>query len=277
MYKVNEADVVFRNMCSDILDSGFSSEGQTVRPRWSDGMAAHTVKSSSTVVNRYDLQKGFPILSLRPVSLKKAIDEVLWIYQKKSNNVLDLDSHIWDSWADESGSIGKAYGYQIANCDSSGENQMDAVLRQLKETPYSRRIITNMLNHVENREMGLHPCAYGVTYNVVGNTLNMTLNQRSLDIFVAYGWNVAQYAALCHMVAHVNDLQVGELVHVITDAHIYDRHRPLVEEMLLRPAGSVCQLVVNPEIKDFYKITVDDFELIGYEPGMQFKNIPVAI
>lgn len=274
---INEADVAFRNVCSDILNFGFSSEGQEVRPQWADGAKAYTIKSTGTIVNRYDLRKGFPILSLRPVNLKKAIDEILWIYQMRSNNVFDLNSHIWDSWADNQGSIGKAYGYQIAKRDSSGENQMDAVLRQLKETPYSRRIITNMLNHSENREMGLHPCAYSVTYNVVDGYLNMTLNQRSLDIFVAYGWNVAQYAALCHVVAHVCDLKVGELVHVITDAHIYDRHIPMVDQMLNRPSGHGCKLRINPKVKDFYKITVDDFELVGYEPGEQFKNIPVAV
>lgn len=276
---MSKADEIFIDMCNDILENGVSSEGQNIRAKWSDGAEAHTIKKFC-VINRYDLSEEFPILTLRPTNLKAAIDEVLWIWQKKSNNVNDLNSHIWDSWADETGSIGKAYGYQLGlkHKYAEGEfDQVDRVLYDLKHNPYSRRIITNIYNHEDLNEMNLYPCAYSMTFNVVENKLNAILNQRSQDILVANNWNVTQYAILVHMLAQVSGLEVGELVHVIADAHIYDRHIPLVKELISRPTYKAAKLKINPDIKDFYDFKVEDFELENYEHGPQIKKIPVAI
>lgn len=276
---MSRADLVFIDMCKDILENGFSDEGTDVRPRWTDGTPAHT-KKRFCVVNRYDLSQEFPILTLRPTNFKAAIDEILWIWQKKSNNIKDLNSHIWDAWADKDGSIGKAYGYQLSvkHKYKEGEfDQVDRVLYDLKNNPYSRRIITNIYNHADLHEMNLYPCAYSMTFNVTGNKLNGILNQRSQDVLVANNWNVVQYSVLLHMFAQVSALEVGELVHVIADAHIYDRHEPLVRELISRQPGKAPKFVMNPDVKDFYKFTVDDFTLEGYEPGPQIKNIPVAV
>ena len=276
---MSKADIIFREMCKDILENGFSSEGQKVRARWEDGTPAHTIKKFG-VVNRYDLSEEFPILTLRYTNLRAAIDELLWIWQKKSNNIKDLNSHIWDSWADESGSIGKAYGYQmrIKHKYPEGEfDQVDRVLYDLKHNPYSRRIITNMYVHSDLHEMNLYPCAYSVTFNVTGKKLNGILHQRSNDVLVANNWNVCQYAILVHMLAQVSGLEAGELVHVIADAHIYDRHIPMVEEMLKREPYPAPKLIINPEVKNFYDFTVDDFVLEDYQHWPQIKNIPVAV
>lgn len=276
---MSKADVIFIQMCRDILDNGFSSEGEKVRAVWEDGTPAYT-KKSFCVVNRYDLSEEFPILTLRPTNLKAAIDEMLWIWQKKSNNIHDLNSHIWDSWADETGSIGKAYGYQLGVKHKYAEgdfDQVDRVLYDLKNNPYSRRIITNLYNHGDLNEMHLYPCAYSVTFNVTGKKINAILNQRSNDVLVANNWNVCQYAVLVHMMAQINGFEAGELVHVIADAHIYNRHYPLVEELIKRPVYPAPKLVINPDVKDFYDFRVEDFVLEGYERGPQIKNIPVAV
>ena len=273
------ADKIFIDMCNDILENGVSSEGEIVRARWDDGQPAHTIKKFC-VVNRYDLSKEFPILTLRPTNLKAAIDELLWISQKKSNNVKDLNSHIWDSWADETGSIGKAYGYQIGqkHLYKEGEfDQIDRVIYDLKHNPYSRRIITNIYNHNDLNEMNLYPCAYSMTFNVTGNKLNGILNQRSNDVLVANNWNVTQYAILVYMLAQVSDLEVGEFVHVIADAHIYDRHIPLVKELINRETYDAPKLIINPNVKNFYDFKVEDFTLENYQSGPQIKKIPVAI
>lgn len=276
---MSKADNIFIAMCRDILENGVSSEGENVRTRWADGIPAHTIKRFA-VVSRYDLSDEFPILTLRPTNLKAAIDELLWIWQKKSNNINDLNSHIWDSWADEEGSIGKAYGYQlgIKHKYREGEfDQVDRVLYDLKHNPYSRRIITNMYNHRDLHEMGLYPCAYSMTFNVTGRKLNAILNQRSQDVLVANNWNVSQYAILVHMLAQVSNLEVGEFVHVIADAHIYDRHIPLITELIQRTPYPAPKLFINPDIKDFYDFKVEDFVLEDYQSGAQIKNIPVAI
>jgi thymidylate synthase len=273
------ADNIFINMCNDIINTGFSSEGQDVRPVWKDGEKAHTIKKFA-VVNRYDLSKEFPAITLRPTNYRAAIDEILWIWQKKSNNIKDLNSRIWDSWADESGSIGKAYGYQLSvkHKYNEGEfDQVDRVLYDLKHNPYSRRIITNIYTHEDLHEMNLYPCAYSMTFNVTGNKLNGVLNQRSNDILVANNWNVVQYAVLLHMIAQVSNFEVGELVHVIADAHIYDRHIPLVKDLIKRETYEAPILKINKEVKDFYEFKVDDFELLNYKTGEQIKRIPVAI
>ena len=273
------ADKIFIDMCNDIFENGVSSEGEIVRARWDDGQPAHTIKKFC-VVNRYDLSKEFPILTLRPTNLKAAIDELLWIWQKKSNNVKDLNSHIWDSWADETGSIGKAYGYQIGqkHLYKEGEfDQIDRVIYDLKHNPYSRRIITNIYNHNDLNEMNLYPCAYSMTFNVTGNKLNGILNQRSNDVLVANNWNVTQYAILVYMLAQVSDLEVGEFVHVIADAHIYDRHIPLVKELINRETYDAPKLIINPNVKNFYDFKVEDFTLENYQSGPQIKKIPVAI
>lgn len=275
---MSRADKLFIDMCEDILENGTSSEGMAVRAKWPDGTPAHTLKKFG-VVNRYDLTGEFPILTLRPTNLKAAIDELLWIWQKKSNNIKDLGSHIWDSWADENGSIGKAYGYQlgIKHKYPEGEfDQVDRVLFDLKNNPYSRRIIVNMYNHSDLHEMHLYPCAYSLTLNVSGKRLNAILNQRSQDVLVANNWNVCQYAVLVHMLAQVSGLEAGELVHVIADAHIYDRHIPLVRELIQRKQFPAPALHVNPDIKDFYDFKIEDFSLENYRCGEQIK-IPVAI
>lgn len=276
---MSKADNLFINMCQKILDEGFSSEGQTVRARWEDGTPAHTIKTFG-VVNRYDLREEFPALTLRPTAIKLCVDEILWIWQKKSNNINDLNSKIWDQWADENGSIGKAYGYQLAKKYkfSQGEmDQVDNVLWQLKNTPYSRRIMTNIYNFQDLSEMGLEPCAYSMTFNVTGNTLNGILNQRSQDILAANNWNVVQYSVLLHMFAQVSGLEAGELVHVISDAHIYDRHIPLIKELIKRETYPAPKFSLNPEVKDFYDFTVDDIKIENYQKGPQITNIPIAI
>ncbi len=279
------ADKIFIDMCKDIMENGVSTEGEKVRPKWEDGTSAYTIKRFG-VVNRYDLRKEFPAMTLRRTGLKNAFDELLWIWQKKSNNIHDLGSHIWDSWADEEGSIGKAYGYQLGVKHQYKEgmmDQVDRVLYDLKNNPYSRRIMTNIYVHADLHEMNLYPCAYSMTFNVTKEkdseklTLNAILNQRSQDVLTANNWNVAQYALLVHMMAQCCDMQVGELVHVIADAHIYDRHIPLVQELITRETYPAPKVWLNPEIKDFYAFTVDDLHVEDYVTGPQIKNIPVAV
>ena len=276
---MSKADVLFVNMCEKILKEGFSSEGQTVRARWEDGTPAHTIKTFG-VVNRYDLSEEFPALTLRPTAIKSAGDEILWIWQKKSNNIKDLKSHIWDEWADSEGSIGKAYGYQmgIKYKFAQGEmDQVDNVLWQLKNTPYSRRIMTNIYNFADLSEMNLEPCAYSMTFNVTGNKLNAILNQRSQDILAANNWNVVQYSVLIHMFAQVSGLVPGELVHVISDAHIYDRHVPIIKELIERPQYPAPKFRLNPDVKNFYDFTTDDIIVEDYRKNPQILNIPIAI
>lgn len=273
------ADKVFIENVNDILTNGVWDTDKAVRPHWADGTPAHTVKKFC-IVNRYDLQKEFPILTLRKTYFKSAIDEILWIWQKKSNNVRDLKSRIWDSWADENGSIGKAYGYQLAKKSvyKEGEfDQVDRVLYDLKHNPQSRRILTNIYNFDDLHEMNLYPCAYSMTFNVSGDTLNGILNQRSQDTLTANNWNVVQYAVLLHMFAQVSGLRAGELVHVIADAHIYDRHVPIVKEIIQNPQFDAPKFKINPGIKNFYDFTVEDFELENYQYNNLDKKIEVAI
>ena len=273
------ADQVFIQNCKDILSKGVWDTGRPVRPRWEDGTPAHTIKLFG-VVNRYDLKKEFPIITIRRQYLKSAVDELLWIWQKKSNNIKDLNSHIWDQWADEEGSIGKAYGYQLGikyKFHQGEMDQVDNVIWQLKNTPYSRRIMTNIYNFADLSEMGLEPCAYSMTFNVTGNKLNAVLNQRSQDILAANNWNVVQYSVLVHMLAQVCGLVPGELVHVIADAHIYDRHVPIIEEMITRPQYPAPKFRLNPEVKDFYDFTTDDLIVEDYQKNPQIKNIPIAV
>ncbi len=276
---MSKADIIFRQNMQDIIDHGFSDSEAKVRPHWADGTPAHT-KKLFCVVNRYNLQEEFPVITLRRTAFRAAVDELLWIWQKKSNNVHELHSHIWDSWADETGSIGKAYGYQLGVKHSYKEgmfDQVDRVLFDLKNNPASRRIITNIYVHADLHEMNLYPCAYSVTFNVCDGKLNAILNQRSNDMAVANNWNVVQYAVLVHMLAQVSNLQVGELVHVIADAHIYDRHIPQVQRMLQGKAHSAPKFVINKDIKDFYQFTVDDFALENYEYEPFAEKFEVAI
>lgn len=276
---MSRADEIFISNCRDILDNGFSDGELEVRPHWEDGAPAHTVKRFC-IVNRYDLAAEFPIITLRRTAFRSCIDELLWIWQKKSNNVHELNSHIWDSWADESGSIGKAYGYQLGVKHKYKEgmfDQVDRVLFDLKHNPQSRRIMTNLYVHADLSEMGLYPCAYGMTFNVTGNRLNAILNQRSNDFLTANNWNVVQYAVLVHMMAQVSGLVPGEFVHVIADAHIYDRHVPIVEKILKNPCYPAPTFKMNPDVKDFYSFTVDDFELEDYRFTRLEDKIPVAI
>lgn len=279
------ADDLFIKMCTDIIENGYSTEGEKVRPKWEDGSFAYTIKQFG-VVNRYDLSKEFPAITLRKTYIKSAVDEMLWIWQRKSNNVNDLKSHIWDEWADENGSIGKAYGYQMRVKHQYKEgmmDQVDRVIYDLKNNPYSRRIMTNIYVHSDLYEMNLYPCAYSVTFNVTKKpgqdklTLNAILNQRSQDILAANNWNVVQYAVLVYMMAQVCDMEPGELVHVIADAHIYDRHIDIVKELITRPTYPAPKFSLNPEIKDFYKFTLDDIQIEDYQAGPQIENIPIAV
>ncbi len=276
---MSRADRIFISNIKDILENGVSDEGMDVRPHWSDGTPAHTVKKFG-LVNRYDLREEFPIITVRRTYLKSAVDEMLWIWQKKSNNVNELGSHVWDSWADENGSIGKAYGYQLGVKHRYKEglfDQVDRVLYDLKNNPQSRRIMTNIYNHHDLSEMGLYPCAYSMTFNVSGKTLNGILNQRSQDMLTANNWNVVQYAALMHMMAQVSGLEAGELVHVIADAHIYDRHIPIVKEIIESEQFDAPSFSLNPEVRDFYAFTLSDFRLAGYRYNPKKYDIPVAI
>ena len=276
---MSRADQIFVENMKDILENGFWDTDLEVRPHWEDGTPAHTVKKFC-IVNRYNLQEEFPILTIRRTAFKSCIDEILWIWQKKSNNIHDLKSHIWDSWADENGSIGKAYGYQLGIKHQYKEgmfDQVDRVIYDLKNNPQSRRIMTNIYNFQDLHEMGLYPCAYSMTFNVTGDTLNGILNQRSNDMLTANNWNVVQYAVLLMMFAQVSGLKAGELVHVIADAHIYDRHVDLVKEVIAKPQHKAPTLKINPNVKNFYDFKVEDFELVDYEFEKLDKKIPVAI
>lgn len=278
-----KADLIFKNMVREILDNGYSSEGTEVRARWQDGTPAHTIKIFGAV-NEYDLSEEFPILTLRPTPMKLCVDELLWIWQKKSNNVKDLNSKVWDQWIDDNGTIGKAYGYQagkvgqniIIDGNTTKVDQTDYILHTLKTNPSSRRIIANLYNIDELDEMQLHPCCYSFTLNVTGDKLNMLLNQRSQDLIVAGNWNVVQYAILLHMFAMVSGLQAGKLIHVIADCHIYDRHIDIAKELLERDSFDAPKLHID-NVSDFYKFNVDNFEVSNYLYHPQIKNIPVAI
>lgn len=279
------ADQIFVDMCNDIITNGISTEGEKVRPKWEDGTSAYTVKKFG-VVNRYDLSKEFPAITLRRTAIKSCTNEMLWIWQKKSNNIHDLKSSVWDEWADETGSIGKAYGYQMGVKHKYKEgmfDQVDRVIYDLKNNPFSRRIMTNIYVHQDLSEMHLYPCAYSMTFNVTQKkgddklTLNAILNQRSQDILAANNWNVCQYAVLMHMLAQVCDMRVGELVHVIADAHIYDRHIPIIKELIQRPTYDAPTFWLNPDVKDFYEFTRNDVRLDNYVTGPQIQDIPIAI
>ena len=276
---MSRADEFFLQNCRDILAKGVWDTDLAVRPKWEDGTSAHTVKLFG-IVNRYDLREEFPILTVRRQYLKSAIDELLWIWQKKSNSIHDLGSHVWDAWADEQGSIGKAYGYQLGVKYDFPEGRMDQVdwiLHTLKHSPASRRMVTSLFNHHDLKDMALQPCAYSMTFNVSGNVLNGILNQRSQDMLTANGWNVMQYAALLMMMAQVSGLVPGELVHVIADAHIYDRHVPVVEELLKREPYPAPKVILDPTVTDFYAFTPEDFQLEGYDPHPLSEKIEVAI
>ena len=276
---MSRADDIFLSNLNDIMENGTWDTDLPVRPRWEDGTPAHTVKKFC-IVNRYDLSREFPIITVRKTAFKSCIDEILWIWQKKSNNIHDLHSHIWDSWADETGSIGKAYGYQLGVKHKYKEgmfDQVDRVLFDLKNNPQSRRILTNIYVHADLSEMHLYPCAYSMTFNVSGKKLNGILNQRSNDMLTANNWNVVQYSVLLMMMAQVSGLEPGELVHVIADAHIYDRHIEICKELFDKPRYAAPTFKMNPDIKDFYKFTVDDFLLKDYKYSPLNKKIEVAV
>ena len=283
---MSKADEIFIRMCEDIIENGTTTEGQAVRPHWEDGSAAYTIKRFG-VCNRYDLREEFPALTLRRTALKSAMDEILWIYQRKSNNIGDLKPHIWDEWADETGSIGKAYGYQVGVVSHYADgdyDQMDRVLKDLRETPFSRRIMTNLYNVHDLSEMHLYPCAYNAVYNVTDDrredgklTLNMVLMHRSQDVLAANNWNVCQYALLLMMVAQASGMVAGELVHMIADAHIYDRHVDIVRELITRETHPAPRVTLNPAVTDFYAFTTDDLIVEDYVTGPQVKNIPIAV
>ena len=273
------ADEVYKATCRKILEEGYSDEGLDVRPHWADGTPAHTIKTFG-VVNRYDLSREFPIMTLRRTYWKSAVDELLWIWQKKSNRIADLGSHVWDEWAGEDGTIGKAYGYQLGikhHYKEGDFDQVDRVLFDLKHNPASRRIMTNIYNFADLSEMALYPCAYSMTFNVTGDRLNAILNQRSQDMLAANNWNVVQYAVLTMMMAQVSGLKPGEFVHVIADAHIYDRHVPAIEEIIANPPKPAPRFYLDPEVTDFYAFTRDSFRIEDYEYTEFTGKIPVAL
>lgn len=275
---MSRTDYLFRKMCVDILENGFDTTGNKVRARWKDGDPAYTIKQFA-VINRYNLAEEFPILTLREINFKAAIDEILWIWQKKSNNIKDLGSKIWNAWADENGSIGKAYGYQLAQKSiyPEGEfDQVDRMLWALRNDPYDRAMIADMFVHQDLHAMRLRPCAHHIQLDVANGKLNMLLKQRSQDVLVANNWNVMQYAILQHMFAIHAGLEVGELVHVITDCHIYNWHIPMIEELIERDGFEAPKLIINPEVKNFYDFKVEDFTLENYQHGAPIKGIPVA-
>ena len=276
---MSRADEIFIQNCRDILDNGVWDTDREVRPRWEDGTPAHTIKKFG-IVNRYDLSEEFPLLTLRRTYWKSAIDELLWIWQAKSNNVKELRTRVWDAWADENGSIGKAYGYQLGvkhHYPEGDMDQVDRVIWDLKHNPASRRIMTNIYNFADLSEMALYPCAYSMTFNVSGNRLNAILNQRSQDFLAANNWNVVQYAALTMMMAQISGFEPGELVHVIADAHIYDRHVPAIEELIKNKPKSAPKFIIDPEVDDFYKFTRDSFRVENYEYSEFNRKIPVAV
>ncbi|MEE3420339.1 MAG: thymidylate synthase [Lachnospiraceae bacterium] len=282
---MSQADDIFIAMCKDILENGTDTRGEKVRPHWEDGTPAYTIKQFG-VCNRYDLRKEFPAITLRRTALRTCMEEILWIWQRKSNNIHDLKAHIWDEWAREDGSIGKAYGYQLGvrNHYKEGDmDQVDRVLYDLKNNPFSRRIVTTMYNPHDLSEMALYPCAWSVTFNVTQHrsddrlTLNMVLNQRSQDVLTANNWNVCQYAILLMMIAQSMDMIPGQLVHMIADAHIYDRHVSVIKELISRPTYPAPKVSLNPDIHDFYAFTTDDLIVEDYKHGPQVKDIPVAI
>ena len=282
---MSQADHIFIDMCQDILDHGTDTKGEIVRPHWDDGAPAYTIKRFG-VVNRYDLRQEFPALTLRRTAIKSATDEMLWIWQHKSNNIHDLNSHVWDEWADANGSIGKAYGYQLGikhQYKEGAMDQVDRVLYDLKHNPYSRRILTNIYNHHDLHEMNLYPCAYSMTFNVTKEpgdkrlTLNAVLNQRSQDVLAANNWNVVQYSILLMMIAQVSNMIPGQLLHVIADAHIYDRHVPLIKELISREPLPAPRVTLDPDVTDFYRFTTADVRVENYQTGPQIKNIPIAV
>ena len=275
---MSKADNLFIQNCRDILENGYDQSGEDVRPRWQDGTPAYTIKQFG-IVNRYNLAEEFPALTLRPINYKAAVDEILWIWQKKSNRVSDLNSRIWDAWMLEDGTIGKAYGYQLGVKHEYPEgsfDQVDRVLYDLKHNPASRRIMTNLYTFADLNEMALYPCAYSMTFNVTDRRLNAILNQRSQDMLAANAWNVIQYAVLVAMFAQVSGLLPGTLIHVFADAHIYDRHIPIIKELIERPTFPAPKLVLNPDIDDFYDFRVEDVELAHYEHGPAIGRFPVA-
>lgn len=276
---MNLADKIFIDNCKNIIQNGVWDNDYDVRPKWEDGTPAHTIKKFG-IINRYNLSESFPILTLRKTNFKAAVDELLWIWQKKSNNVNELNSHIWDSWADETGSIGKAYGYQlgIKHKYKEGEfDQVDRVIYDLKNNPASRRILTNIFNFEDLHAMHLYPCAYSMTFNVSGNKLNAILNQRSQDMLAANNWNVVQYSVLVHMMAQISGLIAGEFVHVIADAHIYDRHVPIIEELIKNDSYDAPNLEIDKSITNFYDFNVDSFKLIDYKFNPMKIKVPIAV
>lgn len=275
---MSTADIAHKYLLTKVLTEGFSNEGQNVRARWQDGTPAYTKIIFGETI-RYDLSVEFPVVTVRPTNFTACVNEIRWIWQMKSNNVHDLKSKIWDQWADESGSIGKAYGYQLRQEHRFPEgmaDQVDHILYTLKNLPADKRMITNMFNHADLSEMALAPCVYGCNFNVINGKLNILVNQRSADLIVAGGWNVTQYAILLHMFAQVSGLKAGELIYVIGDAHVYDRHTPFAEELIIREPFPAPQLIINPDIKNFYDFKDEDFELRNYQTHPQIKNIPVA-
>ena len=297
------ADKYFKEAANKILTEGYSDESMQVRPHWEDGTPAHTIKTFCYVC-RYDLSKEFPILTLRRQAFKTMIKELLWMWQMKSNNINDVDFHIWDQWADENGSIGKTYSYQLAqkyghHKIKEGEDlssypsaeigndgwvyldQVDGVLYDLKNNPASRRIITNMWQIKDLKDMNLAPCVYETLWDITPDgKLNMTLIQRSGDMCAAAapgGFDTIEYATLLYLMAHVCGYKPGEFVHIVNNLHIYDRHIDIIKKVCNNPEYDAPKLWINTDKTDFYDFTIDDFKLIDYQSTKLEEKIEVAI
>lgn len=279
---MSQADYKLLNNYISILKDGEWDLNENVRPKWSDGKPAHTIKKFG-IVNRYNLQEEFPISGVRKTNWKGAIDEIIWIWLLKSNNVKDLNSKIWDQWANignkpgqEIGSIGKAYGYQlgaktIVTKNGKKIDQVDNVINELITNPANRRILTEIFNHSELHEMNLAPCVHEATFNVSNGTLNMTLNQRSNDTLAAGSWNVVQYAALLHMMAQATGLKAGELLHVVTDSHCYDKHVPMELEIIFNRCTLIQKKLMTEKIKELEKV-YNGLKIPRYQINEVFKQ-----
>ncbi len=249
------ADTQYLQIIENILDHGYYANNRT-------GIATYKLPHQ---VMQFNLAEEFPILTTKFVAFKTAIKELLWIWQLQSNDVRQLQAmnvKVWDEWMREDGTIGKAYGYQIAKY-----KQLDNLLDMLQKDPQSRRMIVTLWNIEDLPDMALQPCAYETLWDVTDGRLNCMLIQRSGDMGLGVPFNTAQYAALVHMIAQVSGLQAGQFTHVINNAHIYENHVEALRTQLERreEALSAPILRINPDVTDFYDFKAEDIILEGYE------------
>ena len=280
---MSKADQFFRDQMKVIRETGFNDKDFKVRAKWeADNAPAHTVKTFG-YVTRYDLSKEFPILTLRSQGFKGAVKECLWIFQKKSTNINDLGLHIWDAWADENGDLGRTYAYSLREKIQYPEgafDQVDYLLYQLKNNPMDRRMMLQLFDPHNVIHTKLPPCVMTYLFDVAGGKLNMTVIQRSADALAAGaagGWDEVGEAVLQHMLAQVSGLQVGTMVHLVNNLHVYDRHMQYIDEILANPEYESPVLKVNPNVTNFYDFKPEDFELVGYKSTKLSTKFDVAV